>query len=643
MVKIYTKKIKKNNFFFRTRRIRRKPVKKQKGGANCPEEGFRQHLGECWNDSMMMNLCYSNGIGDRIQAFFDGVNQIITYYKTKTKTKTKISYLNSDFLIRDFIKKYTALPGHKEEYKHLLPLNVDNPIDYETFIENAIIYIQEMYTRYQNKKEHPLVRASQETHQKSLNKMKSFDSSIACVKANFAAYNINKKIEKKFSIESHGGTETNSIITLCMINYCLINLQLPAPAEYTENVKDLVMKEAEAKDRTFINFNYVEILPYFISQIIKNQIYKYIIESNPKRKANAKNYILDILSNNNVMGFNIYIPLIIHKYKKAIELLSNYTSLLLNISYVSKKNDLQEEGGHAVSFFKCNDKLKYYNNNHPLRLDNLDVAEKYHTELLDNIIKKVENYERSIEFIKTKKEALKKEMDSKKKAKLRRNLKQYISLINKTQAIHSYQDDFHLLTGIGGLELKEFNTIPFFYQFIEYFCQDYDEIIILKNVLRNMYVFFERDREIFKKGIQMRKEDIIKWGDLFINLFLYAEKNKDNEEIAELIFGEPYEYKTMFSTIFDNEHIKEYMILRKQIYPSLPVKDNTAVNDTPLSPWNETDVSVDEIEISPDTDEEDAAASAAKRSSSSSSSSGKKSTGQSKSIGQSKGSKSATS
>ena len=149
MVKIYTKKYTKNIKKKNKSRNNKRSRRRQKGGANCPKEGFRQHRGECWNDSMMMVLCYSNGIGDRIQAFFDGITQIITHYKKQNP------YLNSDFLIKDFIKKYIALPRHKEEYDYLLPLNLDfyNSEHYKTFEENAIAYIQKMYTRYQNKKE----------------------------------------------------------------------------------------------------------------------------------------------------------------------------------------------------------------------------------------------------------------------------------------------------------------------------------------------------------------------------------------------------------------------------------------------------------------------------------------------------------
>ena len=595
MVKKYTKKIKENKSFFRTKRkpgTRRKLCKKQKGGANCPKEGFRQHLGECWNDSMMMVLCYSNGIGDRIQAFFDGITQIQARYKKQNP------YLNSDFLIKDCIKKYIALPRHKEEYKHLLPLNLDfhNSEHYKTFEENAIAYIQKMYTRYQNKKEHPLDSPppiapdvkNPKPHQKNLKKIKSYNSSISCVKANYDVYNINKISKRDYSFEKHGGTISNSIITLCMVNYFLINLQLPPKEEaYPRNFEDIVINEAE--DRKFIDLNYVELLPYTYIVFIKRKLYEYMKMKNStpaEKKLQTEKFskTLEILIN---------IPLFIDKYKKTIELLSKFTSLLISISYETDKVEDLVDGGHAVSFFKCNDKLNYFNDNFDLvRSDNLNIAETYHNEIVDQLKQKIKFNDEYNKLKEEKKNKLKTLMDEKKR-KAESELQTFIFLNNKTKAIFSKIDGNHILTEISGLELKEFSNFPFYYNLLEPFCLEYDNTVIVKNLLRHIHSFFRAEMFEDNKSVPPT-EDIIKWGDLFISLRLYIAENQTQlEEILKLINP----YIEMINIIGTNKFILNYMESKKEVYPLLFPEEK---------PVSYMDV------VLPDTDEEEDSASAEK-------------------------------
>ncbi len=41
------------------------------GGANCPQVGFHQHIGECVQDAFLMIVLYSDNFSEHIQALFD--------------------------------------------------------------------------------------------------------------------------------------------------------------------------------------------------------------------------------------------------------------------------------------------------------------------------------------------------------------------------------------------------------------------------------------------------------------------------------------------------------------------------------------------------------------------------------------------
>ena len=577
MVKIYTKKYTKNIKKKNKSRNNKRSRRRQKGGANCPKEGFRQHRGECWNDSMMMVLCYSNGIGDRNQAFFHDVTQIQARYKKQNP------YLNSDFIIQDCIKKYIALPRHKEEYKHLLPLNLDldNPNDYKTFEENAIAYIQNMYTRYQNKKEHPLDSPppiapdvkNPKTHQKSLKKIKSYNSSISCVKANYDVYNINKKKAQPYSFDKHGGLFLNQIITICMINYFLINLIISAQTKSNEKFE---IKVEEAKDRKMIDLNYVELLPYIYTvniirkiKLDKNILQAIEIRGAVNKQQDAQNDIL----------------LFIENYNKAKMLLEKYTSLFIDIYYTPNSPQLNtenEEIGHVVSFFKCKDEFNYYNDN----LQILEPGAQYRDSLIKKLKYEIDSYNQYETAIKTTKTYLKENTKTPREKK--NKLKQFLIDNNKINAIYNTKDDDHIVTRFGGVELKEFNYFPTYYHLVEPFCSEYNYKIIIQNILRNMYGFF--NVEMFKTPLN--EENKIKWGDLCLNLYLYHEK------INVKFIIDPY--VPMFTAILHHEDISEYFKSKKRIYPALKDLFDEDDDVVPLSPVN---LDIDPAELEDDDDE----------------------------------------
>ncbi len=79
-----------------------------KGGANCSNRGYGQHLGECWHDSIMTNVSYADGIGDILQIIFDNPDFNINQFKSK-RLNDKLKPINiEDEDIQDFALQYIA-------------------------------------------------------------------------------------------------------------------------------------------------------------------------------------------------------------------------------------------------------------------------------------------------------------------------------------------------------------------------------------------------------------------------------------------------------------------------------------------------------------------------------------------------------
>ena len=208
-----TKKNKKKNKQYHNQINKNKSkTRKHRGGAStvCPKVGFHQHIGECWNDSLMMILCYSNNICDSVQYFFNYITDI------KNDTPNVPIYM----IVEKIINMYDT-PKHKSKYSFLCPNNIDpdNPEEFNMFKNHAIDYISNMYNRF------ILDQQRGDVTRPRLMYDKSMDTSLACAEANYNIANINLTAKKMYNNESHTGTQINSIITVSCINYFIITLK----------------------------------------------------------------------------------------------------------------------------------------------------------------------------------------------------------------------------------------------------------------------------------------------------------------------------------------------------------------------------------------------------------------------------------
>jgi hypothetical protein len=166
--------------------------------SNCPLYGFNNYAGECWNDSLMMILCFTDGISENIQKIFNNID------------------LNDP-------RELTKLVENKvPDDDYLLPLNIsiDKKDDFNMF---SLDYIKAMYNRYKIEITHI---EREKTEKKQLKKQDSFDLSLTCVERNYNIYNINKIETIPFDKDAnqHGTNESlNNIMTINMINYFLMN------------------------------------------------------------------------------------------------------------------------------------------------------------------------------------------------------------------------------------------------------------------------------------------------------------------------------------------------------------------------------------------------------------------------------------
>ena len=113
---------------------------KLSGGAICPRIGFNQHSGECWNDSFSMIMLYSDYLSDPIQQLFD--NDFL-WNGIYDPNELWIEYIN------DF-----------ENNKHLLPPNIETKEDFNKFLTEGKLYIEQLFNRYHNDKK-PQVEGTQ--------------------------------------------------------------------------------------------------------------------------------------------------------------------------------------------------------------------------------------------------------------------------------------------------------------------------------------------------------------------------------------------------------------------------------------------------------------------------------------------------
>ena len=247
--KIKTKKIKTKKL--KTKKLKTKYKTKHKkstgGGVVCPKTGFHQHLGECWNDSLMMIFCYANGINRDVQNFFN-------YLTSTTQGKSDDEIIEQ---INVAFKRFDT-PDYKTKNSYKIPLNIDidNEDEYNLFRQSAIDYISNMYFRYMNetafikKEEISTLKGTRPLTRVALTREKSFDTSILCIEANFRIYNthIIPSMERKFNMDKHGGNIITNIISLSYINYFLMGFKSFLTIKYInlKNIKNIKKLETQS-------------------------------------------------------------------------------------------------------------------------------------------------------------------------------------------------------------------------------------------------------------------------------------------------------------------------------------------------------------------------------------------------------------
>ena len=318
-IKNKNKKITKNMSLRKYKKT--KKTKKLRGGANCPKTGFHQHKGECWNDTMMMILCYSNGISEKVNEFFQYITANTTG-KTNEEIKAYIS---------DEINKIDT-PVHKNTYYFLLPLtiDIDNPAQYYTFKQAAVDYISNMYLRYINETKY--INVDDSPSKKLLTRQLSVVVSEACSKANYDLMNlnINKDSLQVYgsAANTHSGSYINDIFTISIINYFIMNFNI-------NEDKNLI---------TFLNSKLTRFPDSFYNIKIQKPGGSFITE----QEMNDLTEMIQLLKTNNELSLKLALT----------------------------RSDLS--GGHAISFFTCNQEIEpnnknYYYNNNGIEKGNHDI------------------------------------------------------------------------------------------------------------------------------------------------------------------------------------------------------------------------------------------------------------------------------
>lgn len=248
-----------------------------KGGAGlCPpdNQGFRQHSGECWNDSDMMIFCFTDGIKEKVQEFFTLIDDLDIVYIEKAL----YSLYNEDFD-----------QEHKTNFNFLIPFNInyldETKDDYVRFKEHAISYISNMYHRYKNlmPETDPLLSRFKNVSN-TLTRSISFETSLLCVDSNYLIESINavSKIETD-SRKRHGGSSLNKYFNSCIINYFIMTFKMTlANARYIT-----------INNITNVNPNLSDILAVSILSRDKSKLHRDSIHANAFIICNQTPYFYD--------------------------------------------------------------------------------------------------------------------------------------------------------------------------------------------------------------------------------------------------------------------------------------------------------------------------------------------------------------
>ena len=303
-----------------------------KGGAGlCPpdNQGFRQHSGECWNDSDMMIFCFTDGIKEKVQDFF--------------------TFIDDNLDNQDTIEALHALYNeafdqeHKTNFNFLIPFNIDyldeTKDDYNRFKEHAISYISNMYHRYKNlmPETDPFqlrFNSLDVERTKNLKRTKSIETTYACVDSNYLIESINalSKIETD-SRKRHGGSSLNKYFNSCIINYFIMTFKMTlANARYIT-----------INNITNVNPDLNDILAVSILSRDKSKLHRDSIHANAFIICNQTPYFYDDNGVNDVGDLTLFINQF--DWKK----------------HILKLKNKEINNNNFFNFSECREYLKGYN------------------------------------------------------------------------------------------------------------------------------------------------------------------------------------------------------------------------------------------------------------------------------------------
>ena len=296
------------------------------GGANCPQEGFYQHITECFNDSFLMIVLYSDGFSERIQTIFDNIP--------------------NDIFLSDCVKY-----AYKNSNELFMPLQIQSDADKALFYEHGPEYIKNIFDRYHNEKKPfinddisltSIVKGLRPVYDSAkvvdevelpdkhkLYRLDSVNQSLTCAYTSNELTNINimEDLKQSYSHNIHNATSLHELNNISLINYYLTNF-LPEGLHLPDKRKQFLSN---------INFHFIDI--FLIKQL-----------------NHSTNIIMTIS--------NIYRNL--EELYNLIEKSDNLLGINISISDIKAEYLLGDDNlpsGHYVCFLKCNGQEKFYDNN----------------------------------------------------------------------------------------------------------------------------------------------------------------------------------------------------------------------------------------------------------------------------------------
>ncbi len=307
------------------------------GGSNCPQVGFHQHINECWHDSFLMIILYSDNFSERLQRLFD----------------------SSNFNIDECLRRHIEL---SEQIFIPIQIETSSKLQLLKFEENAKNYIKNIYERYKNEKRRftesrlelslssdtenirPVYAAPTEIATRTLPKIARLDSineSLMCSYSSYELTNMNllEHTKRTYSHNNHIGIYLHDLNNINLINYYLTNYMphnIFFPADDDMKKKFLYTK----------SFKLVEM------------------------------FLIRDLQNINIDDFSAIINEIYDKitFVESFIKSTNLLGITLSVSSRDLLEGIESVSNHMVAFMKCNGDEKFYDNN---GVHDIDVGEPF--------------------------------------------------------------------------------------------------------------------------------------------------------------------------------------------------------------------------------------------------------------------------